>query len=620
MPKCEKPSSGPCQPCSRLGKQCQIGGSTSRPYYHTSKERYDLLVSVVRHFVPSASFSTDNLRQLVGTLPAAADASQPPAAMGASSGGPGPSPSETLVQLDTPPSSSTGPVSQECTIEDLEGTLMVDAMNILFCLAGFNGPSSCTTLNAKMVSHFAKDTGGLSPFEESEPPSLFDGQVTSYQNPDYLPDRKALDQAAVKFFAEINSVIYIIDQDRFHLWLDDVYGGKGVCASVLVILYLVMALCGHKDPSFDIARSYMDNVIEESSLESVRAIMLMSLYRQREDDRSVSWAILGVAIRISQSLGIHQRIGYAQDTSIYGSEVKRRLWWSLCEFDNWSSCMLGRPPSFCSTDHDILLPSQEFNSTPYTPPGYATSSASLGIMIGQISQQLYLQSGDLRSKEQLTGDLIQKVEGWKTKLPDHLRPNSAFPSCFARATLYLSLKYNYARMLIGRPYMTHLIFCRNTHDAVFKSRAEACKLANDDMIEILTEFYRQGLLSASFWFDTYFILATAIVLFLRAVETSSMQKELRSFLPILKLCDYSKVGRYAAECFERFLHNLENGMMEIHHMSAADSFPQSSRLANSSGLCNEINFNDLGDFNTIASECFGLGGGFDLDLCGVELS
>lgn len=126
-----------------------------------------------------------------------------------------------------------------------------------------------------MVSHLSKDASGLSPFEENEPPSLFDGQVTSYQNADYLPNRKALDQAAVKFFAEINSVIYILDQYRFHLWLDDVYGGKGVCASVLVILYLVMALCGDKDPSFDIARSYMDNVIEESSLESVRAIMLM---------------------------------------------------------------------------------------------------------------------------------------------------------------------------------------------------------------------------------------------------------------------------------------------------------------------------------------------------------
>lgn len=121
----------------------------------------------------------------------------------------------------------------------------------------------------------SKDTGGLSPFAENESPPLFDGQVISYRNANYLPDRKALDQAAVRFFAEINSVIYILDQDRFYHWFDDVYGGKEVRASVLVILYLVMALCGDEEPSFQISRSYIDDVIEESSLESVRAIMLM---------------------------------------------------------------------------------------------------------------------------------------------------------------------------------------------------------------------------------------------------------------------------------------------------------------------------------------------------------
>ena len=99
-----------------------------------------------------------------------------------------------------------------------------------------------------------------------------------------------------------------------------------------------------------------------------------------------------------------------------------------------------------------------------------------------------------------------------------------------------------------------------------------------------------------------------------------MQKELRSFLPVLKLCDHSKVERYAAASFEKFLHNLENGIMERHPMNAANFFSQSSRLSNASDPCHEINFNDLGDLNTIASECFGFGDDFDLDLCGVELS
>ena len=230
---------------------------------------------------------------------------------------------------------------------------------------------------------------------------------------------------------------------------------------------------------------------------------------------------------------------------------------------------------------------------------------------------MYIQNGNLRSKEQLTSELIQKVETWNKELSDHLRPNSAFPSCFARATLYLNLKYNYARMLIGRPYMAHSILCSNSHDAVFKSRAETCKAANRDSIEILMEFYRRGLLSTSLWFDTYFILATAIVLFLRAVETPSVQNELKSFLPVLKMCDRSQIGKYATGSFERFLHNLENGIKERRTINVADPFSQSSNLGHESYSCHEINFNDLGDLNALGSECFGFGEEFDMDLCGA---
>lgn len=92
-------------------------------------------MSVVRHFVPSASFETEDLRQLLDTLKAPAEGSparSPPSVVDTPSGGPGPWLSETITQINTPPASSTSthPASPECAIEDLESTLMVDAMNI----------------------------------------------------------------------------------------------------------------------------------------------------------------------------------------------------------------------------------------------------------------------------------------------------------------------------------------------------------------------------------------------------------------------------------------------------------------------------------------------------------
>lgn len=43
---------------------------TGRPYYQSSKEQYELLTSVVRHFLPDASLSKESLRHIVAQLPA----------------------------------------------------------------------------------------------------------------------------------------------------------------------------------------------------------------------------------------------------------------------------------------------------------------------------------------------------------------------------------------------------------------------------------------------------------------------------------------------------------------------------------------------------------------------
>lgn len=82
-----------------------------------------------------------------------------------------------------------------------------------------------------------------------------------------------------------------------------------------------------------------------------------TLYRQTRDECSLAWVMLGTGIRIAQSFGLHHMIGYTQETSVYRAEIKRRIWWSLCELDQWTSCMLGRPPAIGHTNYGVPLPS-----------------------------------------------------------------------------------------------------------------------------------------------------------------------------------------------------------------------------------------------------------------------
>ncbi|OBT65060.1 hypothetical protein VE03_05240 [Pseudogymnoascus sp. 23342-1-I1] len=610
--KCTKPRSGPCHRCIRLGKECLLGAPAAPPYYHTSKERYDLMVSVIHHFVPSADVSTEGLRQFVKNLL--------PPMEGSLSSTAHTEASKTVPWLPDSSGKDVSPMalptpenSPSCVVDDVEDTLLADAMNI----PRFNGSSSWIALNAKIVCHLSTNNNSLSPFN----------QGYSSRNAEYLPDRAALERAAVLFFRDINSVIFILDQEKFYVWLDDVYGEQDVSTSILVIVYLVMALCGDEASSFEIARSYINDVIEESSLNSVRAIMLMTLYRQTRDECSLGWVILGTGIRIAQSFGLHQMIGYTQDTSVYRAEVKRRIWWSLCELDQWTSCMLGRPPAIGYTEGGVPLPSPELNTTAFTPPGYATASAALGCLIGQISEQMYTDKKNAHSEEKLSSDLVQRVEQWRRELPRHLNLESTIAPSFVRTTSYLGLKYNYACMLIGRPYLTHSVLCNNTHGAVFSSQLEICERANSDSVNILHNLYTQGLLVSSLYFDTYLILTTALILYIRSVKKPSLREDLRSFIPILKMCSRSKVGQYAADHVQRYLGNLQTTTVESNTANMADFFQQASTISqdrlsaigdSDDPSRQEININELGDDFELPLEYFEFGQEFNIRFCGVN--
>lgn len=286
--------------------------------------------------------------------------------------------------------------------------------------------------------------------------------------------------------------------------------------------------------------------------------------------------------------------------------------------------MLGRPPGIGCTGQSIPFPSQQLNTALFTPPSYATASAALGSLISQISERLYIDKEDPLRKNHLIGKLTHKVEIWRHELPGHLHPESITAPSFTHATFYLGLKYNYARMLIGRLYLTHSVLCSKSHDPVFNSRVEICETANCDSVKFLQKLYEQGLLTTSLWFDTYFVICTALILFLCTIKDHSVQEELQSLLPILRMCTESNVGKYAAEKIEKYLRNLEFTKVENHTGRIADMFfqhldlgqdPASSCMSISEGSSRDITLNSLEDADNIPLECFDFGRDFGLQLC-----
>ncbi|KIW50501.1 hypothetical protein PV05_09305 [Exophiala xenobiotica] len=67
--KCIRLEDATCRRCSKARRACVTSNvKTGRPYYQSSKEQYDLMSTIVKHFLPDAALDKESLRQLVTQL------------------------------------------------------------------------------------------------------------------------------------------------------------------------------------------------------------------------------------------------------------------------------------------------------------------------------------------------------------------------------------------------------------------------------------------------------------------------------------------------------------------------------------------------------------------------
>ena len=102
-----------------------------------------------------------------------------------------------------------------------------------------------------------------------------DGQIVEPARASDLPTKTILEAAASRFFAEVNSVIFVMSEDHFQYRLDNIYNTRQTCSnSFLAIIYLVLALGQKSETYFKAACSLFDKSVEEGSEDSVQVVML----------------------------------------------------------------------------------------------------------------------------------------------------------------------------------------------------------------------------------------------------------------------------------------------------------------------------------------------------------
>ncbi|KAI1384350.1 fungal-specific transcription factor domain-containing protein [Hypoxylon trugodes] len=108
------------------------------------------------------------------------------------------------------------------------------------------------------------------------------------------------------------------------------------------------------------------NFLVTSELIVVQAFTLFLVLVRRYDDTRFAWTLTGLAIRISQSLGIHREGTKFDELSPFDVEMRRRLWWAICILDLRSAEDQGTELTIAERTYDTHFP-LNINDVDITP-------------------------------------------------------------------------------------------------------------------------------------------------------------------------------------------------------------------------------------------------------------
>ncbi|KAL7932560.1 fungal-specific transcription factor domain-containing protein [Trichoderma chlorosporum] len=219
--------------------------------------------------------------------------------------------------------------------------------------------------------------------------------------------------------------------------------------------------------------SNMERSLAQVSLLLARCFYLLVLCRTES-----CWTILGQAVRVAQSIGLHiegEDSGHTKPSHSPEIEKRRRVWYSVYVLDRLLSLQLGRPPAIHDDDFNVPLPDRACDSdigwtgevvekrTGNDPSSgdYFLAVIAFSAIVGRVLRSLYCPRRSHFTSEDLlsTKDLDRQLIEWKLALPRTLRFDlgHAFEQLpvFKTQRNMLAVKFHHLRALIYRPYLCH---------------------------------------------------------------------------------------------------------------------------------------------------------------------
>ncbi|KAF2822035.1 hypothetical protein CC86DRAFT_330731 [Ophiobolus disseminans] len=479
-----------CTQCTNVGFECKTSDKLSRRafprgYTESLEERVRLLEAEVRELkelLDEKDEKIDMLSRIHSNSPSAHSAMRRPS-------------------IQSPASSEGRDESQEKdeTFKVQQTPLLLDDVNHD---SYFAGNSSGRTL-VESFKQKAQETGRLSADVSSN--AFFGaGGIKQSKGPKRIvsfkaPPRLVSDQMINIFFQEWAPLFPILHRPTFLNLYEQYVSSPDTMTdkksiTELNLVFGIAALSsdprdGQDIDSFEAQwQSAIESFLMDNDVATLQCLVLAQIYCLLKADYSRLLKYKGLAIGLSQRLGLHQ----SQKRFALGaltSETRKKVFWSLYTVDCLSAAHLGLPKLIREEDVHCEYPADaddeyvtEKGFLPTLPGEYTKLSSALALfrmtrILSKVLTELYPASASHEISFRTVALLADELEDWSKNLAPHLKLTFAQDKPSTNVTSsrspVLSLAYHHIRSLIYRPIVAANLGDKGSSAVV--ALGDACK-------------------------------------------------------------------------------------------------------------------------------------------------
>ncbi|CDR99035.1 related to lactose regulatory protein [Sporisorium scitamineum] len=322
---------------------------------------------------------------------------------------------------------------------------------------------------------------------------------------------------------------------------------------------------------------YSAVLFDKAEIVSVQALTLMANYCQKKNHFASAWMVLGSALRMAISMGLHSESALqARDRPAFDREFGRRLWYTLFTMEADTCVSMARPNGLLAINADAAPP-QNIDETAMSPTAgelpaevsEATLSSTLAAharFASEISMPLQarLMRGTNPSIEEVRA-FDRKTEEFVDNLPDYMDEGytGPRPASFSVASARLRWRCNNFRMVMFRPFL----LSKAVAAAAARSRGERrpalrpavkqaialCRTMASNNIRSISSFWDSHPHNqAMAWHAVYFLAQSALVPLVSLLDEPSGD-EAREWASLLQTCvrllvDMGRITPIGAKC------------------------------------------------------------------------